>query len=71
MSLPRNEHAADRIVRIVLGIALAGLLIAGTVAAPLSYLVGVVAALALVTGLVGFCPLYALLHVGTRSVARR
>lgn len=71
MSLPQNEHPADRIVRVVLGVALVAILLAGTVAAPLSYLVGVIAALAVVTGLAGFCPLYALLHVGTRSLARR
>ena len=71
MSLPRNEHLADRIVRVIVGIALVGLLLAGSPAAPLSYLVGVIATLAVVTGLVGFCPLYALLRVSTRSVARR
>jgi Inner membrane protein YgaP-like, transmembrane domain len=71
MSLPQNEHPVDRLVRVVLGVALVAILVTGTVAAPLSYLVGVIAAIAVVTGLTGFCPLYALLHVGTRSVARR
>jgi Inner membrane protein YgaP-like, transmembrane domain len=71
MSLLQNEHPVDRVVRVVLGVALVGVLLAGAVTTPVSYLVGVIAAIAIVTGLAGFCPLYALLHVGTRSVARR
>jgi Inner membrane protein YgaP-like, transmembrane domain len=71
MSLPQNEHPVDRLVRVVLGVALLAIAVAGTVAAPLSYLVVVIAALALVTGIAGFCPLYALLRVSTRSSAHR
>jgi hypothetical protein len=70
MKLQTNQAPIDRIIRIVLGIALAGVGIAGLVAAPWLYVVWVVAAIALVTGIVGFCPLYALLHVGTKSTAR-
>jgi hypothetical protein len=70
MKLETNQAPIDRIIRIVLGIALAGVGIAGLVAAPWLYVVWVVAAIALVTGIVGFCPLYALLHVSTKSTAR-
>ncbi len=71
MSIPQNEHPVDRLVRIVLGIVLGAVALGGAVASPLSYLAVVVAAIALVTGISGFCPLYALLHVSTRSAARR
>ncbi len=71
MSIPQNEHPVDRLVRIVLGIVLGAVALGGAVTAPLSYLAVVVAAIALVTGIVGFCPLYALLRVSTRSAARR
>ena len=71
MSLTRNEHPVDRAIRVVLGLALLALAVAGVVAAPLAYLVVVVAALALVTGIAGFCPLYAVLRVSTCSTARR
>lgn len=71
MSIPQNEHAVDRLVRIVLGIVLGTLALGGALTAPLSYLAVAVAAIAIVTGISGFCPLYSLLHVGTRSAARR
>jgi hypothetical protein len=69
MKLEINEAPLDRAIRIVLGIALAGIAIFGAVTAPLLYLVWVVAAIALITGIVGFCPLYALLHIRTKSAA--
>ena len=70
MQLQTNEAPIDRIIRIVLGIALAGVALTGAVAAPLLYVALLVAAVLVVTGAVGFCPLYAVLRVGTRRVAR-
>ena len=55
MKLTTNESHIDRIIRIVLGIGLAGLALAGGVAAPLLYVVWLVAALLVVAGIVGFC----------------
>lgn len=66
MTLTINEAPLDRIIRIVAGLGLGGLTIAGVVTAPLAYAVLLVAAVLLVTGMVGFCPLYALLGVSTR-----
>jgi hypothetical protein len=65
-----NEHPADRAIRIVLGVILLAASFAGMLAAPVVYVAGLVGAIALVTGLTGFCPLYALLRVST-SPARR
>ena len=70
MKFEINEAPVDRVIRIVLGIALAAVAVGGAVTAPLLYVVWVVAAIALVTGIVGFCPLYALLRVSTKSRAR-
>lgn len=58
--LRTNEHPVERIVRVVLGIALIGLAFTGTFGA-WAY-VGVVP---LLTGVVGSCPLYSLLGVST------
>jgi hypothetical protein len=69
MKLTTNESPLDRIIRIVLGIGLAGLALVGTVTAPLLYVIGFLAVLLLVTGIVGFCPLYALLRVSTKRTA--
>ena len=70
MKLPTNESPIDRIIRTVLGIGLAGFALAGGVAAPVLYIVWLVAAVLVFTGIAGFCPLYALLRVSTRRVAR-
>jgi len=70
MKFQNNESSIDRVIRIVLGIALAAVALGGAVGAPLLHVVWVVAVIALVTGIVGFCPLYALLRVSTKSKAR-
>jgi len=66
MKFGTNEAPIDRAIRVVLGIGLGALALMGGVTAPWLYVVGIVAAIALVTGIVGFCPLYALLRVGTK-----
>jgi hypothetical protein len=62
-----NESVSDRIIRVVLGVML-GLLVAfKVVAGPLAIAVGIASALAIITGLVGFCAIYALLGLSTRK----
>ncbi len=70
MKLHTNESTLDRIVRIVLGIALFALVAAGAVAAPWLYLAGVAGALLVVTAIAGFCPLYAILRISTLPARR-
>jgi len=70
MKLQTNESTPDRIIRVVLGVALLALAFAGVVSGPVAILASVVGAIALVTGIVGFCPLYAILRVSTRPATR-
>jgi hypothetical protein len=65
VKLNLNVGSVDRIIRFVLGVGLVAVALAGSVAAPLVYLVWLVAAIALVTVAVGFCPLYALFGIST------
>lgn len=58
--LPRNESTLDRGVRVVLGLGL----LATTVVGPQSML-GLVGLVPLITGLLGSCPIYTMLGVGT------
>ena len=58
--MTRNEGTLDRAVRIVLGFALLALVFVG----PQTWL-GLVGIVPLATGLVGFCPLYRVLHLST------
>ena len=65
MKLQTNVGPIDRIIRVVLGIGLAGIALAGSISAPLVVVVWALAAIALVTGAVGFCPLYHLFGIST------
>jgi hypothetical protein len=55
-----NEGTLDRTIRIVLGIALLGLAVAGP-KTPIGF-IGIVP---LLTGVIGFCPLYRLVGIRT------
>lgn len=63
-----NEAPWDRIARVVVGVAL---LIVGftVVGGTIGTVVGLVGLIPLLTGLVGWCPLYALAHVRTNGPA--
>jgi hypothetical protein len=70
MKLQINESPIDRAIRIVLGLALVAVGVAGLVTAPVLYITWVVAAVALATGIAGFCPLYAILRLSTAPARR-
>jgi hypothetical protein len=61
----KNVGTIDRVVRIVVGIALLAVFALNMVAAPWSYLVALIGIIALVTGAVGTCALYSLIGVNT------
>jgi hypothetical protein len=58
----RNEGTIDRTVRVLLGLALLALVFVG----PRSWL-GLVGLVPLLTGVVGFCPLYKLMGIRTSA----
>jgi cadmium resistance protein CadD (predicted permease) len=61
-----NEGTLDRTLRIVLGIALLTLTFVGP-----KTMLGLVGIVPLLTGLIGFCPLYALVGINTCSLQQR
>ena len=65
MKPQQNEGTVDRVIRIVAAALLALAVATGLVAAPISIAAGILATLLLVTGVTGFCPLYAVLRVST------
>lgn len=67
MSLSLNVGGTDRIVRIVLGVVLIALSYFGVLTGTAAIVAYVVAAIAIVTGLVNFCLLYTLLGINTRK----
>jgi len=56
----RNEHTVERVIRVVLGLALLSIVFVGP-----QTLWGLVGIVLLVTGLTGVCPLYSLLGIST------
>lgn len=55
-----NEHPAERVIRVVLGIALVAMAATGTIG-----IWGYLGAIPIVTGLAGTCPIYSLLGIST------
>lgn len=62
-----NEASWDRIVRVVLGIVLLYLGFAGVVTGGWGVFLKVIGFVPLLTGLVGWCPLYALFKLSTKQ----
>jgi hypothetical protein len=60
-----NEHVIDRALRVIAGLVLIGLAATGTVG-----VWGWIGILPLVTGLVGFCPAYAIFGMSTCSMKK-
>ncbi len=62
-----NESGMDRVIRAVLGIILLVVYIAAPSLGGLGIVLAVLGAVALLTGIVGFCPLYKLLNISTNK----
>ena len=60
-----NEHSIDRALRVIAGLVLIGLAASGTVG-----VWGWIGVVPLLTGLVGFCPAYALFGFSTCSMKK-
>jgi len=62
--MKQNVGKVDRWIRIVLGVALLSLLI--FLSGPIRW-IGLVGLIPLITGIINFCPIYALLGISTKS----
>ena len=61
--LPRNEHNIERVVRVIIGLAVLSLMAIGP-----KTMWGLLGVIPLATGLLGSCPLYTLLGISTCPV---
>ncbi len=62
-----NESGLDRIIRVLLGVVLLALGWSGIVGGGLGVFLKYIGFLPLITGVVGFCPAYALLKIRTNK----
>jgi len=61
----KNESGFDRILRVVLAAVVAVLYFTNVISGTWAIVLGVLAVILLITGLIGFCPLYKLLGIST------
>jgi hypothetical protein len=64
--MKKNVAGWDRIVRVILGIVLLYLGFGGATSGALAIILDVAAVVLIATAIVDFCPIYALLHTGTK-----
>ncbi len=62
-----NEAGWDRVLRVILGVVLLWLGFGGVVAGTLALVFEILGFILLITGLVGWCPLYSLLRIRTKK----
>jgi len=62
-----NESMLDRIIRVVVGIGFLALYFTGFVSGGLGIVFIVLGVIALLTGVIGFCPLYTLFKINTNK----
>jgi hypothetical protein len=60
-----NEGTIDRALRVIVGLVLIGLAAAGTLVGIWVWIGGVIGVVLVLTGLVGFCPAYAIFGMNT------
>ena len=65
-----NEGSADRAIRMLVGIVLLYAALDGFAPGTIGVVMMAVGAVALATGIIGYCPAYTLFHLSTRHAAR-
>lgn len=65
--MKQNESGVDRIIRVVLGIAVLALGWSGVVPGGWGVFLKIIGFVPLLTGAIGFCPLYALAKIRTNK----
>jgi len=65
--MKKNMGAADVVIRMAVAIIMIILLFKGGITGTVAYLLGAIAAIFLITGTTGFCPLYRLFGISTKK----
>jgi hypothetical protein len=65
--MTKNMGTADRVIRVLVVIAIAGLYFAHRISGTLALVLGIIAAMFLISSLIGWCPGYAPFKFSTRG----
>jgi Protein of unknown function (DUF2892) len=68
--MKKNIGSTDKIIRIVAAIVIAVLYFTKTITGTASIVLGIVASILLLTSLINFCPLYAILGTNTCKIKK-
>jgi hypothetical protein len=63
-----NMNSTDRIIRVVIAVLFGFLILTNTVSGVLAIILGVIAAIFIITAAIGICPLYTLLSWSTKKL---
>ena len=66
--MKKNMSTADRVIRILVAVAIAVLYFTGMISGTLALILLIVAGVFILTSFVSFCPLYSVLGISTRRV---
>ena len=62
-----NESNLDRVIRVIVGIALLVLFFTNIISGTMGIVLAVIGGVLIITGAIGFCPLYAILKIRTNK----
>ena len=65
--MTKNMGTVDKTVRLLLVLVVAVLYLTGAITGVAAIVLGIIAAIFIITSLISFCPLYALLKISTRK----
>jgi len=65
--MKKNMGSADSSIRIIVAVVVAVLIIKGLITGTVAIVTGIAAGIFVVTGMVGFCPLYTLFGLSTKG----
>jgi hypothetical protein len=65
--MKKNMGVADSVIRMLIAVVILSLYLAGIINGTLALILLAVAIIFILTGLIGFCPLYLLLGISTRK----
>lgn len=65
--MKKNMGSADSILRVVVAVVVAILIMKGLITGTVAIVAGIAAGIFIVTGVVGFCPLYTLFGLSTKK----
>ena len=65
--MPKNMGIIDRVFRVILALGVPGLYLTGHISGTAGVILGILAVIFVLTGITGFCPLYAPFKLSTKE----